>query len=209
ESVFGVPVLVMEYVEHDSTPPDDFEFGRLARRIHALRGMKSGTAAMRGKGIAKVVTELTCARLNIATAISGRTLLPISPRRLENLLAPIGNSDNLLHMDLRFENVLCQHGKPCAVIDWANALIGDPLLEIARIHEYGLLSSNFSKGYGDCRLTEALNEPIGLACSLYTAAMMCILFLSEIPDEREAAKRLDRLEWLVGEIARRTGVGSS
>jgi hypothetical protein len=205
ESVAGMPVMLMEHIDHDYTSPDEIEFGRLARKIHMLPVSGGTTVAMRGKDIAKVVCELTCNRLDVVLALSGRNFPRISSMRLEQLLRPLGKKHNLLHMDLRFENVLCRKGKPSAVIDWANSLIGDPIVEIARIYEYGLLSANFCKGYGDLRLLETLDTPIGMACRLYTATMMCVLFLSEIPNEAEAEKRLDGLRRLLEDIEPHVG----
>jgi aminoglycoside phosphotransferase (APT) family kinase protein len=52
-------------------------------------------------------------------------------------------------MDLRPENILVCAGRPAAILDWSNALAGDPALDLARTAEYGSLTPASLAAYGD------------------------------------------------------------
>src|SRR5581483_2201333 len=64
----------------------------------------------------------------------------------------------LIHNDAHFENVLADGGRITAVIDWANALYGDPLYEIARLDWWSEWSGWWYDGVG-----ELLRERYGAA----------------------------------------------
>jgi hypothetical protein len=87
------------------------------------------------------------------------------------------------------------------LIDWSNALIAAPILELARVAEYGGLSSEFAKGYQlTSDMTTALDQETGLACRLYTVVMLCVLFLAQcrLPDQAEP--QISRLKELLGRL---------
>jgi aminoglycoside phosphotransferase (APT) family kinase protein len=101
-------------------------------------------------------------------------------------------------MDLRDANYLCRGGQLRGLIDWSNALIANPLLELARVAEYGNLSTDFAAGYGiTARERAALDQRLGLCCRLYTAAMLAVVFLSEMPDPDVARLKVDRVRELL------------
>lgn len=52
-------------------------------------------------------------------------------RRLLQLAAHVPEERALIHNDYQFENILADGGRITAVIDWANALYGDPLYDVA------------------------------------------------------------------------------
>ncbi len=54
-------------------------------------------------------------------------------RRLRQLLAQIPEVRGLIHNDFWFQNVLSDGARITGVIDWGNALYGDPLYDIARL----------------------------------------------------------------------------
>lgn len=54
-------------------------------------------------------------------------------RQMRRLLARCPETRALIHNDYWFENMLAAGGRITGVIDWANALYGDPLYEIARL----------------------------------------------------------------------------
>lgn len=100
-------------------------------------------------------------------------------------------------MDMRPANLLTHRSAIAAVIDWSNALVGDPALELARIEEYGHLSSGFREGYG-----EAVNAPrqIHLVYRLDTAIMLAVVFLSEAPNPGAARAQVDRVKELCARL---------
>ena len=108
----------------------------------------------------------------------------------------------LLHMDLRPANYLCRRNRLMGLIDWSNALIAAPMLELARIAEYGGLSPAFATGYQlTPDMTAALDRETGIACRLYTAAMLCVLFWAQLQHREQAERQIIRLE----ELLRRLG----
>ena len=54
-------------------------------------------------------------------------------RRMLELLSYCPNERALIHNDLWFENILAENGVITGVIDWANALYGDPFYDVARL----------------------------------------------------------------------------
>jgi aminoglycoside phosphotransferase (APT) family kinase protein len=109
----------------------------------------------------------------------------------------------LLHMDLRPENILVRSGRPAAILDWSNALVGDPALDLARAAEYGSLTPAALAGYGDAgTFTMA---PLGSLTSLSprqavyrldTAVMLSHVFLDDAPDEAKARRYIERTKSL-------------
>jgi len=200
--LFGeeVPVALMEFVEHDGSRPSSVGLGRLARTVHNIKCAGAKTVAMRGREIVDIVSNLIIRRLEVVRAIAGGGVGIIDRDWLVRLLRPLEDDARLLHLDLRAENILCREGNPIALIDWNNAMVAHPLLEIARIYEYGDLTKEFCVGYGDVDLMSVVNTRFGKVCRLYTAAMMCVLYLSEIPNVSEAADRLARLQVLLNSL---------
>jgi hypothetical protein len=87
------------------------------------------------------------------------------------------------------------------LIDWSNALIAAPMLELACIAEYGGLSPAFATGYElTSDMTAALDRETGIACRLYTVVMLCVPFLSQyrLPDQAE--RQFSRLQELLGRL---------
>jgi len=54
-------------------------------------------------------------------------------RRMLRLAAHCPEERALIHNDYQFENILAEGGRITGVIDWANALYGDPLYDVARL----------------------------------------------------------------------------
>lgn len=81
-----------------------------------------------------------------ADALRRRTGRPWPLPQADELAARLRGRDDqraLLHMDVRPANVLTLGGEVRALIDWGNALAGQPALELARIAEYGHLDAAF------------------------------------------------------------------
>ena len=95
-------------------------------------------------------------------------------------------------MDLRPENILTRDGKIVGVVDWENALFGDPALELARMAEYGVLSRDFLDGYGGLDWETQLPMSLNRLLRLDAAAMLAVVFLSEVPDPRRARFAVER-----------------
>jgi aminoglycoside phosphotransferase (APT) family kinase protein len=102
-------------------------------------------------------------------------------------------------MDMRPANLLTWRSEIKVVVDWTNALTGDPALELARIAEYGHLTDEFRAGYGPVTNTP---RDLELLYRLDTAVMLAVVFLSEAPNAelgaRQVARTVQLTHYLVG-----------
>lgn len=90
-------------------------------------------------------------------------------------------STSLLHMDLRTTNICVQDTKIVAIIDAANCIVGDPLLELGRIRAYGYLGDEFMAGYGGPTWTQAELNLLDVY-ELDTAALLTVVGIEEVND---------------------------
>lgn len=180
----GVDFLAYEYIDNASDAPCEFELGEVVRAIHDCKPPLIPWA-MQGKSLAETIAERVVQRSEAVQRISGTTLPTPSLDTLYELLGCLDSKRPcLLHMDIRpNKNVLTRRGAIVSVIDWANALIGPPDLELARIQEYGLLSTEFLQGYGE--LEDPLEEAAMILCRLDTAIMLALCFFRKPQTDNE------------------------
>ena len=96
------------------------------------------------------------------------------------------DSRQLLRQEARF-------GEVTAVIDWSNALVGDPALELARVAEYGHLEAGFVHGYESTgRMGDSPRE-VEIVYRLDAAVMLAIVFLSENQDPSRSTRQVKRI----------------
>ena len=195
----GPEVLVLEQINVDGTSPSDVEIGETVRRLHGLSPPAPYTVAQGTQLASATVAELTVRRLNEVERLIGDLRWKPAGEKLARILAPINMDGRLLHMDLRPANYLCRHNRLMGLIDWSNALIAAPILELARIAEYGGLSPEFATGYQlTSDMTAALDRETGIACRLYTVVMLCVLFLAQLQLPDQAERHISRLKELLG-----------
>jgi thiamine kinase-like enzyme len=198
----GPEVLVLEQINVDGTLPSDVEIGETVRRLHGLSPPTLYTVAQGAQLPSSKVAELTVKRLNVIERLRESLRWKPTVEELDRILAPINMGARLLHMDLRPANYLCRRNRLMGLIDWSNALIAAPILELARIEEYGGLSPAFAAGYQlTPDMTAAFDRETGIACRLYTVVMLCVLFLAQLRHREQAERQISRLE----ELLRRLG----
>jgi hypothetical protein len=195
----GPVVLVLEQINVDGTLPSDVEIGETVRKLHGLAPPALCTVAQGSQIPSSTVAQLTVRRLSVIEGLTESLCWKPTVEELDRLLAPINIDARLLHMDLRPANYLCQRKRLMGLIDWSNALIAAPILELARIAEYGGLSPAFANGYKlTSDMTAALDQEIGIACRLYTTVMLCVLFLAQLRLIDKAERQISRLKELLG-----------
>ena len=80
-----------------------------------------------------------------------------------------------------------------AILDWSNALAGDPALDLARAAEYGSLTTAALAAYGDGEVFSMTpRTPREVAYRLDTAVMLAHVFLNGAPDEDRARHYIHR-----------------
>jgi thiamine kinase-like enzyme len=97
----------------------------------------------------------------------------------------------LLHLDLRPHNIHIDGSDIVSVLDYSNALIGDPWFELARIKVSGLLDASFIEGYG--LSAEHVESHAGLlnAYGLDTSALLCVVADEETHDPELQARMIE------------------
>ncbi|MFE0774891.1 phosphotransferase family protein [Streptomyces sp. NPDC058861] len=129
--------------------------------------------------------------------------LPPLPDRIEDALEAARAPHRLLHLDVRGQNLLGRRGRLEAVVDWSNALIGPPLMELARVAEYALLPDNgidataVLAGYAESSTPPDPDSAAALPYRLDTAIMLALVFHSVAPDAERAQVLTARAEHLL------------
>ncbi|CAH6812221.1 APH domain-containing protein [Vibrio chagasii] len=130
----GKLMLEMEYIESDGSTCSIDEKICYLKKLHALP--VSGVVASISRGSTTTFDEYIINRLmDRASKIYSPSLDPIAKiyRELLSCLNSRCAGDSLLHLDFRNENILCKNSRIVGVIDWCNSLVGDPLMDIARL----------------------------------------------------------------------------
>jgi hypothetical protein len=101
---------------------------------------------------------------------------------------------------VRSANLRCVSGRVLGLLDWSNALVGDPLFELGRLAEFARLEGNeldldaILGGYGLPTDALATDRPELLVYRLDAAVMPAVVFTFEAPDAALARAALD---WLL------------
>jgi aminoglycoside phosphotransferase (APT) family kinase protein len=206
----GADFTIAQYVESDDSELPEVEFGRLIRAIHAGPAPPLGLVCMESLDDAdQVLAERIGDRLTNLAAVTGLGLGSTGGGGFPDIRAALaadrgdGLPRRLLHMDLRPENILVRSGRPAAILDWSNALIGDPALDLARTAEYGSLTPAALAGYGDPgTFTMTPVTPRQAVYRLDTAVMLSHVFLDGAPDQARARHYIERTRSLCRVVAK-------
>ena len=188
----GFDFMVSAFIENDGSRPDEHEFGHLMRAIHACPPPTVPLAEQTDRPFNETIAARIARRAATFARLTGRPLGLPGVAEMAALLAVGNTRRSLLHMDARPENLFTRAGRIVAIADWANALIGDPALELARMAEWGHLGDDFLAGYGEPRPFAALSAPAELHYRLDAVLVLAIVFLSEAPDPVLAAPLVER-----------------
>jgi aminoglycoside phosphotransferase (APT) family kinase protein len=202
----GTDFTIAQYVESDDSELPDGEFGRLIRAIHEIPAPPLDLVCMESRDDAdQVLAERIGDRLKNLAAVTGLDVRCPDIRAVLAADQGDGLPRRLLHMDLRPENILVRAGRPVAILDWSNALIGDPALDLARAAEYGSLTPAALAAYGDpggftmSPLTAL--SPRQAVYRLDTAVMLSHVFLDSAPDQAKARHYIERTKTLCRRLA--------
>jgi aminoglycoside phosphotransferase (APT) family kinase protein len=184
--------VAAEAIEGDRSAQSDYETGLLVNRLHTRPVPDFSPVAQRLPTLEDTLAHLIVKRSEVVSRLTGSTLAIPTPGSIAACLRHKNARCVLLHMDVRPENIIRSSGRVLALVDWSNALIGPPELELCRISEYGALSDDFLRGYGDDLLAN-VPQSVLVGYRLYTATMLAVVFLSEAPDRTRATAAVQRV----------------
>jgi aminoglycoside phosphotransferase (APT) family kinase protein len=202
----GAGFTIAQYVESDDSELPDDEFGRLIRAIHEIPAPPLDLVCMQSREDAdQVLAERIGDRLKKLAAVTELDVPFPDIRAALGADRGDGLPRRLLHMDLRKENILVRGGRPVAILDWSNALIGDPALDLARAAEYGSLTPAALAAYGEAgNFTMSSLTPLTPRQAVYrldTAVMLSHVFLDGAPDQAKARHYIGRTKSLCRRLA--------
>lgn len=173
------------------------ELGRLTRAIHTIRPDTDVLRPQRSWSTfftARLGQRLTAAARYTKVSVDFLDRVETLLRRRDPA------ADRLLHMDLRPANLCVRDGRVVGILDLSNCLVGDPLLELARIRAYGLLDDAFLAGYG----TPALDTLLLDIYQLDTEALLVLVSTEEIDDPNLREEKIHTTRQLCARIERLT-----
>ncbi len=185
--------LASAFIANDGSAFASKDLGRIVAAIHAAPLPDFLPLAQDGAPLHEVLAERLARRAKVVENLTGVTLRLPDYGGLASRLELPGARRSLLHMDIRPANVLSYQGAIAAVVDWSNALVGDPALELARIAEYGCLGTDFLAGYGNPDCFSHLPPGVETLYRLDTAIMLAVVFLSEAPNPDLAWQKVNRV----------------
>ncbi|MBS1693728.1 MAG: aminoglycoside phosphotransferase family protein [Actinobacteria bacterium] len=194
--ILGDPdVLISDYVPDDGTGFDPHALGRLLHRLHQLPPPPMAPYAADGLPVEQLLpVRITRRWRELGAIVTDLPPVPDRARMVSTLSASAGSS--LVHLDVRLPNLRCVGRKIAALLDWSNALVGDPALEFGRLAEFARLPENgidlpaVLAGYG--RSVESDSAAMWLY-RLDAAVMLALVFTSEAPDAENGRHAIDRL----------------
>ncbi|WGP11357.1 aminoglycoside phosphotransferase family protein [Streptomyces sp. SH5] len=202
----GLVVSLAAHVEHDDVPLDGRDVGRFLAALHGATPPSVRLAYQAPGDFATFfIQRLSDRHANLL--LKAPALPPLPARhRIEAALEAVRAPHRLLHLDVRRQNLLGRQGRLAAVVDWSNALIGPPLMELARVAEYALLPDNgidaeaVLAGYAESLPTPDLDSSAALLYRLDTAVMLALVFHSVAPDAERAHVLTSRAEHLLARL---------
>jgi aminoglycoside phosphotransferase (APT) family kinase protein len=138
-----------------------------------------------------------CIADRFATLAAFVAAVPPAPP-VEQLTAVLASrpARRLLHLDVRASNLRCTVRAVRALLDWSNALIGDPAMELGRLAEYALLPQN-GLDYG--AVLAGYGEPVPVDSAAFwidrldAAVMLALLFNCQASHAELGPRAADRL----------------
>jgi aminoglycoside phosphotransferase (APT) family kinase protein len=188
-------VLVSDFITDDGQGGDQAALGALLLRLHHSPPPPMSPVAANDLPADRLLPRRIADRFGELAAFVA-ALPPAPPvERLTAVLAsrPTGR---LVHLDVRASNLRCTGGAVRGVVDWSNALIGDPAMELGRLAEYASLPDN---GVDYEAVLAGYSEPVPVESAAFwiyrldAAVMLALLFNSEASHADRGPRAVDRL----------------
>ena len=196
------PLLLCDYVDTDGTIGNSEAIGATLDQLHRIPAPDYPLVAQEGLNWQTLIPRRIRRRLSAINRILELSLpLPDEAGLAGSLWEMPGTAQkSILHMDMRHENLRWQDGRIRALLDWGNAIIGHPVLEIARLRSYGYMDRKLLEVYPRHYSELECPKVVDLVCALDTSTMLSLVFLEEAPDRAMAKEWIGRTEFLLHQI---------
>jgi len=193
--------LISDYVATDHMPISAHKIGELVSELHRMPIDGLHYEQNIREPISKYIAERIVKRVEgFNTITNGNTKLP-DAKAIEHILSTADHVKCLLHMDIRPANLIGYNGEIKAIVDWDNALIGHPLLELMRIAETNEVSwDEFKSGYKNENIFNSIPHIVSLFYRLDTAVMLANLFIAHLKIKDKGVFYKERVKALYNEI---------
>ncbi|PEV96965.1 aminoglycoside phosphotransferase [Bacillus cereus] len=193
--------LISDYVSTDHMPISACKIGKLISELHSIPIDGLQYEQNIREPISKYIAERIVKRIEGFNAITNCGVKLPETKTIEHILSTADHAKSLLHMDLRPANLIGYNGGVKAIVDWDNALIGHPLLELMRIAETNEVNwEEFKEGYKNDSIFNASPHMVSLFYRLDTAVMLANLFIAHLKIEDKGVFYKERVKALYNEI---------
>ncbi|MFS0593993.1 aminoglycoside phosphotransferase family protein [Cytobacillus horneckiae] len=186
--------LVSDFIQGDAVPISSFHIGEMIAQLHRLpvEGMQM---TFHNESFSQILSSRIVTRANAIQLQAPPAL------ELQKVLNQSAFQQSLLHLDVRPPNLIGQNGRIAAMIDWDNALIGDPVMELMRIAESKeIIENEFLQGYKNDSMLKNCDEMVQTVYRLDTAVMLAILFSVYIKNNVKRDYYVQRVKSLIKKI---------
>ncbi|MEH6889225.1 phosphotransferase [Bacillus sp. JJ864] len=196
-----IDFLISDYIATDPTRISSYEIGELTNKLHHMQIEGLHYENENGKSTEKHIAERLVKRLQSFNEITSLRIQFPKIEEIEAILKEGEQVKRLLHMDIRSVNIIGQSGEIQAIVDWDNALIGHPLLELMRVAEVNEVNWNeFKAGYKNEHIFGSLPKIVCLFYRLDTAVMLANLFIAQLKIKDKGLFYKERVETISQEI---------
>ncbi|HDX9627240.1 TPA: phosphotransferase [Bacillus cereus] len=193
--------LISDCVYTDHMPISACKIGELVSNLHSMPIDGLHYEQNSGEPISKYIAERIVKRIEGFNTITKCEIILPDTKTIEHTLSTADHVKCLLHMDIRPANVIGYNGEIKAIVDWDNALIGHPLLELMRIAETNEVSwDEFRAGYKNDNIFNSIPHIVSLFYRLDTAVMLANLFIEHLKIEDKGVFYKERVKALHNEI---------
>ncbi len=177
--------LISDCVYADRTPISACKIGELVSNLHSMPIDGLYYKQNIREPISKYIAERIVKRIEGFNTITNCKINLPDTKTIEYILSTADHVKCLLHMDIRPANLIGYNGEVKAIVDWDNALIGHPLLELMRIAETNEVSwDEFKDGYKNDSIFNVTPHIVSLFYRLDTAVMLANLFIAHLKIKR-------------------------
>ncbi|EOP62883.1 hypothetical protein KOY_01625 [Bacillus cereus VDM021] len=193
--------LISDYVATDSVPISAYKIGEIAHQLHNISIEDLTYQNENEEPCSKLLAKRLVTRMEAFNQIANCNIQLPKETEIEQILKEGDSLKRLLHMDIRPVNLIGYKGEVKAIVDWDNALIGHPLLDLMRILETNEINwEEFKEGYGNKVIFDSLPPIVRSFYQLDTAVMLANLFIDRLKIAEKELHYKERVKTISSEI---------